>query len=217
MKRLRRILIHCLIAISFLLFTTTIFFWVRSYWRADAIIHVTENGYTTGDGRLGVDSRLVLRGPTLYCARGHVGLHHVNLVMEGRAISIFAMGTNDPWCTIGWHRESNRPASFDPIQPTLENGFGFRFARTHTETELSLGEIRGPSTREPGMNWATSDELHAAIPCWFLAILTGVLPTRTLLRLCKRPPGFCPACGYDLRATPDRCPECGALPARANL
>jgi hypothetical protein len=67
----------------------------------------------------------------------------------------------------------------------------------------------------PGVDtWVT-------LPYWFLAGLAAVAPSLRLRQLrrrrCQRGKGLCPACGYDLRATPERCPECGAasLPCHA--
>jgi hypothetical protein len=59
----------------------------------------------------------------------------------------------------------------------------------------------------------------AEIPNWFLAVLMSVIP---MIWFWKRRrshtlPGFCAACGYDLRATPDRCPECGTIPAKNEM
>ena len=53
------------------------------------------------------------------------------------------------------------------------------------------------------------------IPYWCVlapALVPPVLRLRAILRQQRhRRQGLCPACGYDLRATPDRCPECGAV------
>jgi hypothetical protein len=54
-----------------------------------------------------------------------------------------------------------------------------------------------------------------AVPLWMPAAVFGAMllplwlkhPSR--LRRRRRRSGLCPSCGYDVRATPDRCPECG--------
>lgn len=53
-------------------------------------------------------------------------------------------------------------------------------------------------------------------PTWMPFGATLPLPLSWLLtRLSKRRfrAGCCPTCGYDLRATPNRCPECGTVPS----
>jgi hypothetical protein len=60
------------------------------------------------------------------------------------------------------------------------------------------------------------------MPHWLLAVVTAVMPLfaltnviRKRLRTGRTRRGLCPACGYDLRASPQRCPECGAAAAAA--
>jgi 4-amino-4-deoxy-L-arabinose transferase-like glycosyltransferase len=71
--------------------------------------------------------------------------------------------------------------------------------------------------REPQVPFIQRN-INLGVSHWFLALLLAILPARALSRMIgrwrrerlRRRAGLCAACGYDLRATPARCPECGA-------
>lgn len=54
--------------------------------------------------------------------------------------------------------------------------------------------------------------IRISVPLWFPVLIFGIAPAYWLTHRRQYPGGHCQECGYDLRASPDQCPECGAIP-----
>jgi hypothetical protein len=81
------------------------------------------------------------------------------------------------------------------------------------------------------VHWSGAGQLPAglrsAIPYWFLLVLSllpvawpfirraGLASRGNSSPVARVEAPLCPKCGYDLRATPHKCPECGHVPAGA--
>src|SRR6476646_9790612 len=76
----------------------------------------------------------------------------------------------------------------------------------------------GPSGDIAGFGYGTSTlGSWLNVPLWFVLLVAAMtfLASLRLRRPRSNSPGLCPVCSYDLRATPGRCPECGAAAAAA--
>ena len=84
---------------------------------------------------------------------------------------------------------------------------------------VGFGVVKMRERTEPGQSMVTTGVL---VPLWFAALVTGALPAlwltrwrRESVRDKRQRTGQCTGCGYDLRSSPQRCPECGTVPVGA--
>ena len=77
-----------------------------------------------------------------------------------------------------------------------------------TSVRFGFGVSRFSTTRPP------AHVVNVIVPFWLVAVAGATAPSLQAVVFARtrrrRARGLCPACGYDLRASPGRCPECGA-------
>ena len=176
-------LFRFLTCVSLVLLALLILLWVRSYWRADHL------RYVIGDVEVDDD-----HGP----------------IVMGK------------WRFIHSERGGIQIADRDVTTLLGLPGLNYRSGPARSYVDIPIYSWEG-SVDRVGFDLGgflvqiTDGEWRVIVPHWFLAAVTALLPSiayfqrrRRRQRLSKN---LCPVCGYDLRATPDRCPECGTAAA----
>ena len=133
---------------------------------------------------------IVVKGKSSLCI--YEGVDTYNVPPRSLEVTIFRRPSGI-WTTSSGGSPNNLypPGAFEPVERPILERAGFYF-RTINQTFASKVKIWG-------------------MPIWAILIFTLLLPAHASWRRIKlsRRRGFCVACGYDLRASPDCCPECG--------
>ncbi|HYE20877.1 MAG TPA: hypothetical protein VEA69_20695 [Tepidisphaeraceae bacterium] len=204
LRRVSRYLLDGLTVLSLLLAVATVTMCVRSYFVAERFSHATPPPKLPGVAYFkGIEFR-----------RGGIVLFRSHFGDPGSETDVTpAENWGEGWShkVYDYDRHPDR-YSYPWIGPTTPRLGG------EYELEWSAAGFQVfHSHRSGAAYWGNLADLQRlTVPCWAAAALFLALPGVRAIRWARRrrrvDASLCPACGYDLRATPDRCPECGRAP-----
>lgn len=183
-------------AISLVLFVAVVVMWMRSFRVGDGIVWSTS--WTTPPS--------VQKTYAASSADGAVGFYieHATYPALSKDQSLEGL-----WAAHVDYRKGMAGWRYEKPGPSDQSGrwLGFSLFR-------SDGTIYPASAHQPRQGPAVAMATRmVTIPYWFLAIFLASLPVIFVIRRWpaarRGAAGRCPGCGYDLRASPDCCPECG--------
>ena len=194
---MRRKLFTLLAGISLLMLIAAVGLGVRGYFRADTFSYQHTPNSSGGGGHF----------DSLYLTSSNGRLLWW---VQRLSIDYYSVLTDEELSRMD-HRHGLHHNASDPKSLYVGgNQFG--------ETADRFGFGLETHSAAPAPDFSPSDYLSGTtilLPAWFLALLFALLPALRLRRYFldrqRNRPGFCRQCGYDLRATPLRCPECGMV------
>jgi hypothetical protein len=182
-------------ALSLLLAVTMAVLWVRSYWLVDAL----HSRFISYPQTYICDSRWQTATSWSGQLEFRVGCIEFDLRPTAEKI---------PGWIERWHR--NDPPGPQWSSESFKPGRGFL-----DDTQSVLGF--GADHNDFHNNGRHEIYWELVFPHWLPLFVFLILPAlqfdRFRLRRRRLSRQYCAQCGYDLRATPDRCPECGNVPS----